>query len=213
MELFRIAAPLFAEFGYRGATIRRLADACHLSPAGLYHHFGSKLELALFPVLGREASLQRCREMLRSSSPDAVVRLRILIDSGLEDLPDFLLALRLAEESGYKPRAEGALRAIFRDGVATFATVAREAAPRISSARAMEFAQAAIAIFLSSAVPGFERNPAALRAQLLGLAQTYLVPLGLEHLRLERLLGAGVTGAPPRSVTERNALLVRSAPL
>ena len=59
--------------------------------------------------------------------------LRTVIDSGLEELPDFLLALRLAEESGYKPRAEDALRAIFRDAVTTLATVAREAAPGMSS--------------------------------------------------------------------------------
>lgn len=84
------------------------------------------------------------------------MRLRIIIDSGLEELPDFLLALRLAEESGYKPRAEGALRAIFRDAVTTFATVAREAAPEMSSAQAIEFAQAAIALFLGSRTPSPE---------------------------------------------------------
>jgi len=194
-ELFRIAAPMFAEDGYRGVTMRSVARACGLSPAGLYHHFGSKLGLALFPIFGRAASLQRCREHLRSSSSDALVRLRLVIDSGLEELPDFLLALRLAEESGYKPRAEDALRAIFRDAVTTLATVAREAAPALSSERAMEFAQAAIAVFLGSAVPGFDHNTGALRVQLVGLAQAYLITAGVDRLRLERVLGAGATAA------------------
>ncbi len=194
-ELFRLAAPLFAEHGYRGATIRKLAHACDLSPAGVYHHFGSKLGLALFPILGRAGSLQRCHEHLRSSSPDALVRLRILIDSGLDELPDFLLALQLAEESGYKPRAERALRAIFRDAVTTLATVAREAAPGMSSTRAIEFAQAAIAIFLGSAVPGFDRDAAALRAQLVGLAQIYLVPAGADPGRLEAALASRAPAA------------------
>lgn len=194
-ELFRLAAPLFAEHGYRGVSIRTLAHACDLSPAGLYHHFGSKLGLALFPIFGRAGSLQRCREHLRSSSPDPLVRLRVVIDAGLEELPDFLLALRLAEESGYKPRAEGALRAIFHDAVATLATVAREAAPGMSSARAMEFAQAAIAVFLGSAVPGFDRNTAALRSQLVGLAHAYLTPAGADPHRLDAALGGRAPAA------------------
>ena len=33
--------------GYRGATIKALAHACGLSPASLYHYFGSKRELYL----------------------------------------------------------------------------------------------------------------------------------------------------------------------
>ena len=191
-ELFRIAAPLFAEHGYRGVTVRALASACDLSPAGLYHHFGSKAGMALFPILVRVGSAQTCRKLLRAASPDPVVRLRMLIDSGLDELPDFLLALRLAGECGRGARTEVALRSIFRDATSNFVLVAREAAPDLPAGRAAEFAQAAIAIFVGTSVPGFSRSGTALRGQLVGLAETYLAGAGVDRSRLEEAL----RGAP-----------------
>ena len=49
-ELFKLAAPVFRAHGYRGATIKALAHACHLAPAGLYHYFASKADLATYVV-------------------------------------------------------------------------------------------------------------------------------------------------------------------
>ncbi len=49
-ELFASAAPVFRRYGYRGATIKALAHACGLSPASLYHYFGSKEEMATYLV-------------------------------------------------------------------------------------------------------------------------------------------------------------------
>ena len=49
-ELFHLAAPVFRAHGYRGTTIKALSHACHLSPAGLYHYFDSKADLATYIV-------------------------------------------------------------------------------------------------------------------------------------------------------------------
>ena len=45
-----MAAPVFRRHGFRGATIKALAHACGLSPASLYHYFGSKEEMATYLV-------------------------------------------------------------------------------------------------------------------------------------------------------------------
>jgi AcrR family transcriptional regulator len=43
-----LAAPVFRRYGFRESTIKALAHACGLSPASLYHYFGSKEELATY---------------------------------------------------------------------------------------------------------------------------------------------------------------------
>jgi AcrR family transcriptional regulator len=44
-QILRAALRAFTRKGYYGATIREIADEAGVSVAGLYHHFGSKLEL------------------------------------------------------------------------------------------------------------------------------------------------------------------------
>lgn len=44
-EILRTALDVFARQGYRGTSLRELADAVHLSQAGLLHYFDSKEEL------------------------------------------------------------------------------------------------------------------------------------------------------------------------
>lgn len=44
-EILTAALDVIAEHGYRRASVRELADAVGLSPAGLLHYFGSKEEL------------------------------------------------------------------------------------------------------------------------------------------------------------------------
>ena len=41
-EICRIAARVFYEKGYDGASMQDIAQAVHLTKAGLYHHVGSK---------------------------------------------------------------------------------------------------------------------------------------------------------------------------
>ena len=81
--------------GYRGTTIKALAHACHLSPAGLYHYFDSKADLATYIV--RQPHLE-WRTVHVDPAVDPLVQLRGMIDLAIRELPDFLLALDMAEE-------------------------------------------------------------------------------------------------------------------
>jgi len=186
--IYRDAAPLFAEYGYRGTTVRMLASSCGLSPSGLYHHFRSKLELALFPILGREALVARCRTILWADFPDPLVRLRVFMDQA-DDAGNFFLALRLAEDAGAQSMTEPVLRSIFRQGTATLAAIARDAAPALTPSRATEFGEAALAIALGPAVPGLRPSAASTRAQVIALAEAYLVPAGADRKSFEEVFG------------------------
>ncbi len=49
-EICRVAARVFYEKGYDGASMQDIAQAVHLTKAGLYHHVGSKDRL-LFEIM------------------------------------------------------------------------------------------------------------------------------------------------------------------
>lgn len=52
----RAALEMFAEHGYDGTTLRRIAHRAGISPAGVYHHFPAKIDI-LFSLIWR--SLRR----------------------------------------------------------------------------------------------------------------------------------------------------------
>src|SRR4029079_239960 len=94
-ELFALAAPVFRRDGYRGATIKALAHACGLSPASLYHYFGSKEEMATYLVRRPRMDWD---SIWVDPTTDPLVQLSQLLDLSLVELPNYLLALRLADE-------------------------------------------------------------------------------------------------------------------
>lgn len=94
-ELFARAAPVFRRYGYRGATIKALAHACGLSPAGLYHYVGSKEELATCLLRGPRMDWD---STWVDPAMDPLLQLRLLVDRSVQELPLYLLALRLADE-------------------------------------------------------------------------------------------------------------------
>ena len=66
-EICRIAARVFFEKGYDGASMQDIAGAVGLTKAGLYHHVGSKDRL-LFEITGvDEKTIRRGREELAAS--------------------------------------------------------------------------------------------------------------------------------------------------
>lgn len=89
-ELYKLAAPVFREHGYRGATIKALAHACHLAPAGLYHYFASKAAFATYVV--RQPHLD-WRSVYVDPAIDPLRQLSGFLDLAILELPDFLLAL------------------------------------------------------------------------------------------------------------------------
>lgn len=77
-EICRIAARVFYEKGYSGASMQDIAEAVGLTKAGLYHHIGSKdrllfeimnygMDILKETVLDKVASIQDPREQLRET--------------------------------------------------------------------------------------------------------------------------------------------------
>jgi TetR/AcrR family transcriptional regulator, cholesterol catabolism regulator len=91
-EICRIAARVFYEKGYDGASMQDIAEAVKLTKAGLYHHVGSKdrllfeimnygMDILEESVLEKVKSIQDPREKLRQTiigHIDLVVRARDL---------------------------------------------------------------------------------------------------------------------------------------
>ncbi|WP_110589807.1 TetR/AcrR family transcriptional regulator [Microbacterium suaedae] len=53
-EILQVALDVIATHGYRGASVREIADAVGLSQAGLLHYFGSKDELFTAVLMKRD---------------------------------------------------------------------------------------------------------------------------------------------------------------
>jgi AcrR family transcriptional regulator len=182
-ELFALAAPVFRRHGYRGATIKALAHACGLSPASLYHYFGSKQELATY-------LLHRPRMDWDSTWVDPALepldQIALLVDLSIAELPNYLLALRLADEIGAVGGARPPARRAFREGESVFGRLVAAAAPRLARADALRIARDALAAMVGSAVMGLDVEPhQAVRDRVRMVLRTALVPDHVEAGRFE----------------------------
>ena len=83
-RILHAAARLFRERGYKGTTVRDIADEVGILSGSLFHHFRSKEEMLL--DIMREAALSLCisAEEVLSSLPSALERLQHIIDLELE---------------------------------------------------------------------------------------------------------------------------------
>lgn len=70
-EILEAALAVVAEHGYRKASVREIADAAGLSPAGLLHYFGSKEEMFVAILQARDQ--RDLREHIDSNFIDAFV--------------------------------------------------------------------------------------------------------------------------------------------
>lgn len=182
-ELFALAAPVFRRDGYRGATIKALAHACGLRPASLYHYFSSKEELATYLV--RRPRMDWDSTWVDPDT-DPLVQLAQLLDLSLAELPNYLLALRLADEiEGRAPRADAHART-FREGEAVFARLVAASAPDMSRAEATGVARDVLSAMVGSAVLGLDAEPgAAVRARAVAVLRAALVPAHIEQRRFD----------------------------
>jgi AcrR family transcriptional regulator len=200
-ELFLLAAPVFERQGFHGATVKALAHACHLSPAGLYHYFSSKEELATWLLRGPRMSWD---STYVDPDLEPLEQLRQLIDLSLTSLPVYLLALRLAEEveGGASPRDR---QAGFREGEAVYGRLIHAAAPRLSKAEALEMARHVLAVLIGTATIGLDPEPMrAIRARSVAVVRAALVP---EHVDADWF--DAVMSDDPENRTER---VIRSVP-
>jgi AcrR family transcriptional regulator len=79
--ILEAAIAVMAEHGYHGTSVRDIAERAGVSPAALYHHFGSKQEvLATIMERGIEALLRRTRSALAAAGEDPADRLRALVE-------------------------------------------------------------------------------------------------------------------------------------
>lgn len=198
-ELFTLAAPVLRERGYRGSTIRALAHACHLSPAGLYHYFDSKAALATYPLW---APRMRWETTFVDPDADPLGQVRALIEAGIRNVPLYLLAFRMHEE--IEGPIDPSLRAgAFREGEAVFARLLAEAAPGLERAAAERLGRDVLATLVGSFITGLDPDERDVRARLVGLLRPVLVPGFVGPAEFDAVLGD-----PPR--TEQMGGSVRS---
>jgi AcrR family transcriptional regulator len=197
-ELFARAAPVFRRHGYRGATIKALAHACGLSAASLYHYFGSKEELATY-ILRRPR--MDWDSVWVDPETDPLVQLAQLLDLSLTELPDYLLALRLADEIA-GTTSNGATHArLFREGEAVFARLVAASAPGMSRATASRVARDALSAMVGSAILGLDPEPeTAVRERVVAVLRAGLVPTYVEVERFDVPMGR--TEQTARSIRE-----------
>jgi AcrR family transcriptional regulator len=180
-ELFALASPVFRQHGYRGATIKALAHACGLSPASLYHYFGSKEDMATYIL--RRPQMDWDSTWVDPKT-DPLAQLAQLVDLSLAELPNYLLAMRLADEiAGTAPDRAGHVR-VYREGEAVFARLIAASAPEMTRAAATRVARDALSTMVGSAIVGLDPEPdAVVRERVVAVLRTALVPEHVEAVR------------------------------
>jgi len=185
-ELYKLAAPVFREHGYRGATVKALAHACHLTPAGLYHYFASKADLATYIV--RQPHLD-WRSVYIDPDVDPLRQLSGFLDLAILELPDFLLALDLAEELQL-PGITRVRRAMFTEGEAVFGRYLAAVRPGLTPDAARELARLILTLLVGSHEIGRGMQPdaAAMRDRIVRVLRAELVPVAVDSARFDLIM-------------------------
>jgi AcrR family transcriptional regulator len=161
--LFTLAAPVFRREGYGGATIKALAHACHLSPAGLYHYFPSKLALATYLLQPQQRSAEFADVVVPTGSPQELLE---FISITVCSMDEYMLTLDLGREIGVAEATIDRAR-VSREGIIAFERVLRRCAQGLSQAEASETAHVLLAILVEPYVTGLAQPTAVVEARLL----------------------------------------------
>lgn len=184
--LFKLAAPVFREHGYRGATVKALAHACDLTPAGLYHYFASKADMATYLV--RQPHLD-WRSVYIDPAIDPLRQLSGFVDLAILELSDFLLALDLAEEVQL-PGVTRIRRAMFTEGESVFGRYLAAVRPGLTPEAARELARLVLAVLVGSHEIGRGATPEAttIRDRIVRVLRAELVPVAVESGHFDRVM-------------------------
>jgi AcrR family transcriptional regulator len=184
MHLYVLAAPVFEAHGYRGATIKALAHACHLSPASLYHYFGSKAEMATYPLTGPAIDWDNAWV---EPDVDPLVQLGVMLEMAVSMYPIWALALRLHEEihGGPDPRVRAAG---WGQGEAVFGRLIFAAAPDMERHDAEALARDVLASLAGTAQTSLDED--LMTAQLERMRQILRAGLVPEHVAADRFEAA-----------------------
>lgn len=166
-ELYIRAAPVFAKHGYRGATLKAIANACGLSIPGLYRYFPSKKAFALFPLTSLYPELHGPPPNVAAGDP--CTHLSGWIEAAAAEAPNYLLAARLLTEVGLEEDERRRMDASLGEHIGIVADLARRAAPQLTEARARELAATMINVALAPALTGIAPEPDTLRRELRAL--------------------------------------------
>ena len=166
---------MFRKHGYRGATLKALARACGLSIPGLYRYFPSKKAFALFPLVSLYPELHEPPPELARGDPIEI--LSGWVQAAVDEMPNYILALRLALEVGLEEDERGRLEANLLEHAELLSRLARQAQPRLDEHGGAELAWAMINIATGPALSGIEAQPEGLRHQLHALLRGYEVSI------------------------------------
>jgi len=115
-----------------------------------------------------------------------LVQLAQLLDLSLTELPNYLLALRLADEVARTAQDDGTHVRTFREGEAVFARLVAASAPAMSRAEAIRIARDALSAMVGSAVLGLDQDPdSAVRDRVVAVLRAALVPAHVEAQRFD----------------------------
>lgn len=134
-EILDAAQRIFIEYGYQGATIRKIADEVGVSSTALYMHFRDKSEILVEISQGAFAQVIAQNDAIAASEPDPVVRVRRILEAyiefGLAQPHTYLLVFN-PSEAILSEEKKAALDALglktyerFRDSVADIAKQGR----------------------------------------------------------------------------------------
>ena len=166
---------MFRKYGYRGTTLKALARACGLSIPALYTYFPSKKSFALFPLAALYPQLHEAEPDLASVDPRAV--LEGWISAAVTQMPNNVLALRLAQEAGLDPGEQERITAMLAGHVSFLVTALMSAAPHLDQRRATDLAQAMIDMSVAAGVRTADPEPDRLARQLRSLLAGYRVAI------------------------------------
>lgn len=184
-EIFRRAAPLFTSLGYRGVTIKAIGRRASLAPASLYYYFPTKKDLALFPLGPDNDICDRIRAAIDALPPGAQLeRVRVLIDHWMDQLPDVLLAVKLAGEAGFEGLAWGDARRRSELALKTLASIVMAAVPGMSEEKARELGNVLQSMLVGSQIAA-DATPAVLRRRLISVVRLYVTAAGIDPDRFD----------------------------
>jgi AcrR family transcriptional regulator len=170
-ELYVRAAPVFRRYGYHGATLKALANACGLSIPALYRYFPSKKAFALFPLASLYPELQGPPPDVTAGDP--LSHLASWIEGAVAEMPNYILAARLFREVGIDDEEQQKLDANLAEHLAVLGGIAVRAGPHLDDRAAQELARAMVNVVFGPALTGLDPEPQALRRELRALLRGF----------------------------------------
>jgi AcrR family transcriptional regulator len=98
--IVRVASEIFAQKGYRGTTVREIADEAGILSGSLYHHFSSKEDLAFEVLAGYYNDLLAQFRKAVAQQEDPTSLLSELISISCRGIADYPAAVALIQRSG-----------------------------------------------------------------------------------------------------------------